>query len=118
MKFRETILIGSTYLSPEEIKEVISNMEKTFRGDNYNLTHQYLFLYLITYRNCNTFSNEFCKIIVGKEIPKHINRCASVANWFSGVGNRISHFVNDLDLNKPVFKEDQSSQSTKVNNIK
>lgn len=37
VKYRETFLIGTTYLTPEEIKDVIKGMEKKFTGDDYHL---------------------------------------------------------------------------------
>lgn len=108
--FRETIFMGYTFLTPNEIHDVITNLKKTFRGDSYHLLNQYVCLLIMTYSNCNTFSNEFCKIIVGKEIPKHINRCANVANWFSGIGTRISKFVDDMDIKLPVFNEEPKTK--------
>lgn len=54
-----------------------------------------LFDYLILiFSNCNHFSNDLCKIIVGKEIPAYVNRCAKVASWFSGIANAVADHMN------------------------
>lgn len=34
-------------------------------------------------RNCNNFSNDLSKAILGVPIPSYINRCAHIASWFS-----------------------------------
>ena len=34
-------------------------------------------------RNCNNFSNDLCKALLGTEIPGYVNRCAYIASFFS-----------------------------------
>ena len=34
-------------------------------------------------RNCNNFSNDLSKAILGVPIPSYINRCAHIASWSS-----------------------------------
>ena len=34
-------------------------------------------------RNCNNFSNDLCKALLGIEIPGYVNRCAYLASFFS-----------------------------------
>ena len=34
-------------------------------------------------RNCNNFSNDLCKALLGTEIPGYVNRCAYLASFFS-----------------------------------
>ena len=43
VKFRESILIGCTYLTQSEIKDVVKGLEKSFTGTNYHLIKQYSF---------------------------------------------------------------------------
>ena len=40
VKFRETIFMGNTYLSPMQIRDVISNLKVLFTGKNYNMLEQ------------------------------------------------------------------------------
>lgn len=40
VKYRETLLVGPTYLTPDEIQDVIKGLEKKFRGDTYNLINR------------------------------------------------------------------------------
>jgi len=40
VKYRETLLIGTTYLSPSQINDVISNLKVLFTGTNYNMLEQ------------------------------------------------------------------------------
>ncbi len=66
-KFKQSILLGDTDLKEEEVERYVSTLEYTeFTGDKYNL---------IT-RNCNHFSDAFTTILIGKGIPRWVNRAA------------------------------------------
>ncbi|KAK8791326.1 hypothetical protein WA171_002273 [Blastocystis sp. BT1] len=90
VRYRETITIGTTFLSPAQVKDVVRNLKVTYRGDNYHMLEQSSFVIELMYSNCNHFSNDLCKIIAGKEIPSYVNRCAKVASWFSGIVNAVA----------------------------
>lgn len=92
--FRETICMGSTYLSPQQIRDVVHNLRLSFTDSNYNMVTQCVRVDSVMNSNCNHFSNEFCKIIVGKEIPSYINRCASIAGHFPSLANHIIDYIN------------------------
>ena len=94
--FRETICMGSTYLSPQQIRDVVHNLRLSFTDSNYNMVTQCVRVDSVMNSNCNHFSNEFCKIIVGKEIPSYINRCASIAGHFPSLTTSIAQRLSTL----------------------
>jgi len=75
----------------------------------------------MSYSNCNHFSNKFCKIITGNEIPSHINRCAKIAHWFtrtaSNIVSNVTEFVENLDIPLPQLV-DESKKGEKRNDTK
>ncbi|KAI5780450.1 PPPDE putative peptidase domain-containing protein [Geopyxis carbonaria] len=66
--WRQEILHGFTYASPEEIEEIIRDASKEFTGPSYNLLT----------RNCNHFTSHLCKALTGQPAPNWINRAASI----------------------------------------
>lgn len=67
--FRESIEIGETTLSPQEVQQVVHEMGMTYKGNRYHLLQ----------RNCNAFSNEFCLRLTGRSAPAWVNRLAGIA---------------------------------------
>uniref|UniRef100_A0A915JGL6 PPPDE domain-containing protein n=1 Tax=Romanomermis culicivorax TaxID=13658 RepID=A0A915JGL6_ROMCU len=68
-KFRESIILGTTDFTHEEIEKLILHSGEEFRGDKYHLMN----------KNCNHFSSFIAKILCGKDIPKWINRLAFIS---------------------------------------
>jgi hypothetical protein len=56
---RESIKIGTTDFTKEEIEQIVVLMGRDFRGIDYHLMN----------KNCNSFSSKFCKV---KSIFKYI----------------------------------------------
>lgn len=67
--FRERVDIGYTNLSPQEVQDAVQEMGEVYKGNAYHLLQ----------RNCNTFSNDLCKRLTGKEAPAWVNRLAGIA---------------------------------------
>eukprot|EP00271_Cylindrocystis_brebissonii_P005334 TRINITY_DN17331_c0_g1_i1.p1 TRINITY_DN17331_c0_g1~~TRINITY_DN17331_c0_g1_i1.p1 ORF type:complete len:217 (-),score=25.99 TRINITY_DN17331_c0_g1_i1:281-931(-) len=70
-KYRTTVLLGKTLLSPREFRSYVENMSSEYFGDSYHLI----------IKNCNHFSADLSKRLVGRDIPGYINRLARLG-WF------------------------------------
>ncbi|MBA0598684.1 deSI-like protein At4g17486 [Gossypium raimondii] len=64
--FRKSILIGRTDLGPKDVRAFMEKLAKEYSGNSYHL---------IT-KNCNHFCNDVCIQLVGKPIPRWVNRLA------------------------------------------
>eukprot|EP01112_Ceratiomyxa_fruticulosa_P006509 TRINITY_DN1731_c0_g1_i1.p1 TRINITY_DN1731_c0_g1~~TRINITY_DN1731_c0_g1_i1.p1 ORF type:complete len:209 (-),score=17.46 TRINITY_DN1731_c0_g1_i1:152-778(-) len=72
--YRESITLGETSLTRREVDQVIEKMSEDWLGNSYTTLT----------RNCNTFSNEFVKVLLnGKTIPGYVNRLANIGTYFS-----------------------------------
>ncbi|KAJ3158355.1 hypothetical protein HDU86_002820 [Geranomyces michiganensis] len=58
----EVIPMGNTEIPREVFLEYLQELKKVWTADKYHLLDN----------NCNTFSNELCNFLVGKDIPPHI----------------------------------------------
>ncbi|KAG9299576.1 hypothetical protein G9A89_020747 [Geosiphon pyriformis] len=70
--FKETITMGFAELDKDQIKDIIQELSEEYRGNTYNLLT----------RNCNHFSNELCRRLIGKSTPSWINRAAKLGTFF------------------------------------
>ncbi|KAL8117407.1 deSI-like protein At4g17486 [Apium graveolens] len=66
--FRKSILIGWTGKSSKEVRKVMEELSKVYKGNAYNL---------IT-KNCNHFCNDACIRLTGNSIPSWVNRLARI----------------------------------------
>lgn len=69
-RYRESIYIGSTDFTASDVKRILTELGKDFRGDRYHLMN----------KNCNHFSGSLTKILCGQDIPSWINRLAYVSS--------------------------------------
>lgn len=65
-RFKEAVIIGYTELLASDVRHVVEEMGKDFRGDSYHLMN----------KNCNNFSGSFTQILCGHDIPSWVNRLA------------------------------------------
>ncbi|KAL5285767.1 DESI2 family protein [Megaselia abdita] len=65
-RFRQSIQIGYTDFTAEDVRRIIAELGKQFRGDRYHLINN----------NCNHFSSALTQILCGQEIPNWVNRLA------------------------------------------
>ncbi|KAL5574489.1 hypothetical protein UlMin_016188 [Ulmus minor] len=66
--FRKTVLIGKTDMGAAQVRAVMEELAKVYRGNAYNL---------IT-KNCNHFCNDACIRLTGNPIPRWVNRLARI----------------------------------------
>ncbi len=57
--FRETVYMGDTDLTQNEVLQLVQRLGNEFKGNRYHLLQ----------RNCNHFASEFCNALVGKPVP-------------------------------------------------
>ena len=67
-KFRKSILIGTTYMDPVQVREFIEQQSAYYSGDTYQLVR----------KNCNHFCEDICYRLTGNRIPKWVNRLARI----------------------------------------
>ncbi|KAI7848469.1 PPPDE putative peptidase domain-containing protein [Circinella umbellata] len=70
--FKQSISMGYTDLSEDEIGQTLQTISHEFGGTTYNLLT----------RNCNHFTDELCKRLTGKTPPGWINRAAKLGTMF------------------------------------
>ncbi|KAH9313895.1 hypothetical protein KI387_022522, partial [Taxus chinensis] len=68
--FRKSVFIGSTTLSPAELREFIEQHAGNYNGDTYHLIA----------KNCNHFCNDICSRLTGNSIPGWVNRLAKIGS--------------------------------------
>ena len=69
VQFRESICLGPTSLTRAEVKQLLVQLGRKYKGNSYNLLQC----------NCNTFAEELCHRLTGKKPPSWINRAAYMA---------------------------------------
>lgn len=68
-KFKQSIKIGTTDFTPTDVKNIVEQIGKDFRGDQYHLL----------YRNCNHFATALTQTLCGKDLPSWVNRLAYIS---------------------------------------
>ena len=66
--FRESIVLGETTLSQNEIDRRLSKLRDEFRGDRYDIVRM----------NCNSFTDRFAHSLLGYGIPGWVNRLSNI----------------------------------------
>ncbi|CAK1549182.1 unnamed protein product [Leptosia nina] len=69
-RFRQSVHIGYTDFSEEEVRRLVTELGKQFRGDRYHLMNN----------NCNHFTSAFCLALCDRDIPAWVNRLAYVSS--------------------------------------
>ncbi|CAI9769096.1 unnamed protein product [Fraxinus pennsylvanica] len=95
-KFRKSILMGTTYLNPSEIKEFMERQAETYYGDTYHLIM----------KNCNHFCEDICYKLTGNRIPKWVNRLAKTGSFYNCIlpdalkTSTVQHGANSQDFGR------------------
>merc|ERR1719460_186676 len=79
--YRQSVNLGPTPLSAEEVAELISELAEEWPGTEYDLLH----------RNCCTFADTFAKALQTRRVPRWVHRLARVGatvdTAYTGVTN-------------------------------
>ena len=68
--FRESIVVGETTLSQQEVQQLVHSMGETYKGNRYHLLQ----------RNCNHFSDELSTRLTNKHAPGWVSPRCSLPN--------------------------------------
>ncbi|DBA04204.1 TPA: hypothetical protein N0F65_004312 [Lagenidium giganteum] len=72
-KFRESIVMGEFDGSSQEARKLAFSLQPEFEGSSYNLFT----------KNCNSYSEALCQLLLNTSIPAYINRAAYLGSFLS-----------------------------------
>lgn len=106
--FKETIVMGSTDFTDGDIKSIIDQMGREYKGEQYHLLN----------KNCNHFTSALTLLLCGKELPKWVNRLAYVGSCIPFIEKAIPpEWLTPRALQGRVDnfgQEDDSSQASRL----
>ena len=78
--------MGVCHLTKEELVDILSNARHGWPARSYNLLK----------RNCNHFASELCELLVGKPLPKWINKLAQTGATITDGWSKLVSGTNQL----------------------
>jgi len=70
--YRTSILLGNYTGGQQKLLSLLDSLRGDFPPDGYNVLS----------RNCNSFSDAFCRELFGHGVPPWVNRAAWIGSWF------------------------------------
>nr|XP_036213653.1 deubiquitinase DESI2-like [Bactrocera oleae] len=70
-QFRQTIQLGCTQFTNEQVYQIVEELGQKFTGNSYHLIHN----------NCNHFCDYMSQFLCGKGIPNWVNRLATISGY-------------------------------------
>ena len=71
--FRRSVCVGTTDMSPSQVRTCIEDLAEDYHGDTYHLI----------VKNCNHFTADVCQRLTGKPVPGWVNRLARLGYYSS-----------------------------------
>jgi len=103
-KYRESICLGTTHLSVEEILDAIEELKIEYIGCSYDIFR----------KNCNHFSNDLSIRLTNKSIPKYLNRLAGISYYIRClIPQSIMNANNPMPSNIRHHKKDSMKLNSK-----
>ncbi|CAE8623825.1 unnamed protein product [Polarella glacialis] len=90
--YRETLLIGQTFLTREKIASVIDALKVEYKGGDYHLVR----------RNCCHFASDLCSKLGAGEIPGWIQRIAWIGESVLGMSQGLEQHFRTTHLSRSV----------------
>jgi hypothetical protein len=73
--FRRSVCVGTTDMSPSQVRTCIEDLAEDYHGDTYHLI----------VKNCNHFTADVCQRLTRKPVPGWVNRLARLGSFFNCV---------------------------------
>ncbi|ORZ14716.1 PPPDE putative peptidase domain-domain-containing protein [Absidia repens] len=103
--FKQSISVGYTNLTNDQIHKLIQDISKDYVGTSYNLLT----------RNCNHFTDDLCVRLTGKHAPSWINRAAKLGTMFPCV--IPTEWIEPPDLEGEVMPSNSSNDQSSGSNM-
>lgn len=113
-RFKQSIHIGNTDFTEQDIEKILEELGKEYRGDRYHLMS----------RNCNHFTGAFSQILTGQPVPAWVNRLAYISTcvpflqrclpqqWLTP--HALETTVESRTGNNPCIEPDEPTMSSTV----
>lgn len=115
--FRESIFMGTTYLTYAEIDRKIDRLRDEYPGNEYHMVLKYGINMHKNIRNCNNFSNSLCMSLLGEPIPNYVNRCAYIGSFFSCLFPKTENSIEMTPVKRFAGEANHLNIKTNTNSV-